>query len=314
MSTNKKDNRERLFSIYSQNLSLYYPDVIDKFRCPICKKLFSRKDLECSPPKITLAHIIPRSLAGTLVTLSCKQCNDKIGYNLETHLAKEKKNEDFKQGKCDLLARLKTNHGQLVAELSCTNSRLNIRNLPHRSDPKCSEKIISDAIKNWSKFKFTVEYETFNHEKRNIALIHSAFLMMFYYFGYEYVLSPNVEPIRELILSPKVSDVSYKRAIVTFTKASEYHYHNPNVSILVTPQEMRSFLIEFPPPNKSTLARCVLLPGFGKDGKKAYNHILAVNFGSANLNLKLIPYDDSRLTNPEYKWFGHKMWGSLSKM
>lgn len=138
--------------------------------------------------------------------------------------------------------------------------------------------------------------------------------MMFYYFGYEYILSPNVEPIRKLILNPKVSDVSYKQAFVTFTKASECHYHNPNVSILVTPQEMRSFLIEFPPPNESTLARCVLLPGFEKNGQEAYNQILAGNFKFANLNLKLIPYDDSRLTNPKCKWFGHNIWETLSKI
>jgi len=310
MAGTQKDKRERehLFSIYAKNLSIYFPDIVGKFLCPICKKLFSRDDLNCLPPNITRAHIIPRSLDGTLVTLSCKRCNDKIGYKFEKHLAKEKKIEDILKGKGSLPVRIKTDLGEIGADLSYQDSKPFIKHRPGQSNPKSSEKIIADAIKDWSKFKFSMKVKMFNPKKRNVAIIHSAFLMMFYYFGYEYVLSPNAKPVRDLILNPELWSKSYEQIVGTLKNASNCHCHSQNVSIIVSPKEIRSFLIEFPAPNKSTPARYVLLPGFGKDGQGAYNHILAGNFTTANLNLRLIPYDESSLTNPEFKWFAHKVW------
>lgn len=313
MAPSKKDKREHLFSIYAKNLSIYFPHVTNKFLCPICKRLFSRNDLDCTPPNITRAHIIPQSLRGTLFTLSCKQCNDKIGSKLELHLAKEKDLAKIKKGKGHLPIRIKTDHSEIGADLSFTNSKPLIRHNPNQSDPELSKKFIRDARKDWSKFKFSLRLKLPNPKKRNIALIHSAFLMMFYYFGYEYVLSPNVSPIRDFILDPKLWDPSYNRTIWTHNTTLNSLSLAEEVSIVLVPEEMRSFLIALPSPNESKL-RCVLLPDFGKDGQKAYNRILAENFKSIRLNGKSIPYDQSRLTNPEFKWLGHNTWKSFSKI
>ena len=117
----------------------------------------------------------------------------------------------------------------------------------------------------------------------------------------------------DFILDPKRWDPYYNRTILTHNITLNSLSLAEEVSIVLFPEEMRSFLIALPSPDESKL-RCVLLPGFGKDGQEAYNRILAGDFKSITLNGKSIPYDQSRLTDPEFKWLGHNTWKYFSKI
>jgi len=132
---------------------------------------------------------------------------------------------------------------------------------------------------------------------------------MFYYFGYEYILSPNTDCVRRGIQGNSAFRDWHKAIFPLRGAPSEVRSPLPTVSIVVEPKDLQSFLVVLPSPKKDEAARCVLLPGFGGDSKEAYNRILNLTRPPGNLNAVLIPNNPSpRLASVEYKWFGHWLW------
>jgi hypothetical protein len=98
--------------------------------------------------------------------------------------------------------------------------------------------------------------------------------MMFYQFGYEYVLSPNVNKVRQFIQGNGFPENMYKTIFPLSKGSSDIPSIFPSVSILTEPPTIRSFIVALTSPRKGEVTRCVLLPGFSNDGEKAYECIL----------------------------------------
>ncbi len=98
MATKGKQRLAKLFRDYSANLSACFPatEVTDTFLCPFCKTTFGLKALD-HPPKVAVAHCIPKSLGGTLVTLCCAKCDNNSGTTVDVHLKNRFETEEFFQ-------------------------------------------------------------------------------------------------------------------------------------------------------------------------------------------------------------------------
>ncbi|MBN2502846.1 MAG: HNH endonuclease, partial [Anaerolineales bacterium] len=70
----KQKKKEKLFDLYSTSLAIN-SNLTDWFICPLCHRGFKKEHLE----SLTLEHIIPQSLGGKLVTLTCWKCNKRVG-------------------------------------------------------------------------------------------------------------------------------------------------------------------------------------------------------------------------------------------
>ena len=88
-STASDDSLWRQYSAdFQENAPLHLQqqvsNLVEPFVCPLCLYAFS-----CVPAsfdRVTKEHIIPSSLGGTLITLTCKDCNNESGSRLESHL------------------------------------------------------------------------------------------------------------------------------------------------------------------------------------------------------------------------------------
>jgi len=310
VASKRSDRRERLFSLYASNLSIYCPEVADKFLCPVCQNLFTRNALASHPPALALAHLVPQSLKrGDLCTLVCRTCDNKVGTVFDSHVAKEERFREWEQGATTIPGRLKYKSGDVGVEIRRTGDAFHFRPVPQQSPPKSWEQFLEVAAFDWSNFNFSFTMPTYNPMRRNISLLYSALLTMFYYFGYEYILSPNTDCVRRGIQGDSTFGDWHKTMFTLQEAPSGVLSGLPTVSIVVEPQDLRSFLVALPSPRKDEAARCVLLPGFGEDGKEAYNRILSLTRPPGNLNLVLIPNDPSpRLSSVEYKGVGHRLW------
>src|SRR5579862_544395 len=56
------------------------------FWCPLCRRPFERDATVGDNPRLTLAHIISESLGGTWTTLTCAECNNGHGHEIEVDL------------------------------------------------------------------------------------------------------------------------------------------------------------------------------------------------------------------------------------
>jgi hypothetical protein len=99
-----KKRKEKLYNIYSQNLSWvkqhpsisFEPDFEEGYICPLCLNLFNRDSLnELSNNALTFDHNPPKSLGGKNGVLTCKQCNSKSGHKLDNHLLTRLEEIDF---------------------------------------------------------------------------------------------------------------------------------------------------------------------------------------------------------------------------
>jgi len=309
----RSDKRERLFSLYASDLSIYFPEVTDQFLCPICLTLFTRDALTAEPPAVALAHVVPKSLHGRLCTLVCRQCDNRVGSAFDSHVGREKELQDWEQGAAAVSGRLKYNNGDIGVEIRRNGNTLGFWDVPQQSPPKSWERFLKAAASDWSNTTFSFTVLTYSAIKRNISLLYSAFLTMFYYFGYEYVLSPNADRARQVIRDNNGSWNLHYTIFSLPRSQSETMPSLPSVSVLTEPKDIRSFLVALPSPKEDEAARCVLLPGFGDDGKKAYDRILGLTRPFGNFKATSIRGNPScQLASRKYKWFGNFLWRNVA--
>lgn len=311
---NGKAKRDSLFSLYSRNLSFYMPELANQFICPVCKSVIARGDLEQDPFKVSLAHIIPKSMGGRQVTLACAKCDQRIGGEYDWHLSQEKKQIEQLREEDGIYSKLKCGSGTYRAMFGFCNKSNNtviyIKPPKHVPLPIWKERIDELVhLKN-----FSVAFDTFDTQKRNISHIYSAFLLMFSKFGYEYVLSANVDPIREVFIGNYLS-LKYHRLVVDLPERL-VPKKIPSIFILLEPRETRTFLITLPSP-KPNYAKCVFLPGFGKSGKEGYHNLVNLigveSTLEAELELLPISSSSSHLSDIRFKGFGNIIWNDSLK-
>lgn len=79
--------RLRLFEKLSADLSRSVLGKNGVVMCPLCLTEFSRDAAENG--LLTEEHVIPASAGSREVTLTCKSCNDRLGHQIDQHLARK---------------------------------------------------------------------------------------------------------------------------------------------------------------------------------------------------------------------------------
>jgi len=314
MAKGSKTKRERLFSLYSKNLSFYKPEYADHFLCPVCKCLFAHEDLN----KLSLAHIIPESIGGRQLTLACSKCDNRIGHDFDIHLSREMLILSQQRRKEGIYGRLRVNGGKKYGImfkgqlLNAGHCDMHIR--PPHDVPPDIWKTRMDELTDINPKNVKISLNLFNPPRRNVSYIYSAFLLMFSKLGYEYVLSPNVDPIRQVLMGDYLSSKVYQLILDLQKPLAQWPI--PSIYMLTQPAETRSFLICFPSANKGRM-RCVFMPGFDISGAKGYENLSNIIGSQLTLDSKLegfslwnsIPDISSIL----FKDYGHFIWNGLIK-
>ncbi len=89
--------RERahcIFAELSEDLARTTANSFKRVLCPLCLQVYSEDAIDLEEPELTEEHIIPESLGGKLVTLSCKSCNSTYGSKLDSHLVQMVRSQD----------------------------------------------------------------------------------------------------------------------------------------------------------------------------------------------------------------------------
>jgi hypothetical protein len=206
------EKREQLFDLYSKHFSLRDTESREIFVCPLCQTGFLRKDCEGENPLLSIAHLIPEKLGGRLsdCTLACTACNNGVGTNLEAALVKRFKADDFGTGIGELDARLSGSFGEIriTYDLSPAKNSMTFYAQPRRSNPKHVASLqqylahSSNGPPSEVQFHVTTAYRHRPHLVK-AALYHSAYLVMFAYFGYWFVCHPHFAPLRDRIANPE---------------------------------------------------------------------------------------------------------------
>jgi HNH endonuclease len=275
------DKRSQLFELNSAGLVALGWGKPDTFVCPLCVKVFTKDDLKpadaLDAPKfrLTLAHIIPEALGGTLCTLACKDCNNGAGTSLEAALKEQFVAEDAFKGEGKLRARLSGDFGDVGVEVSVPSDGgqpWQLELVPKISNPAhlaSLNNLLEGTEENPQAGPFCELRFEFEHQPgvTGAALYHAAYLMMFHYFGYPFVFSPLASQMRAQLrepdknILPRYFPVPPEDWVAANVNAMQKH----SVVLIQQPYVGGHVIMRFQPENGRARVIGVALPDF--DGK-----------------------------------------------
>ena len=231
---------DTLLSRCEADLIQIWPKAKRGFMCPICLAFFART--ENLTRNVSVEHIVPDALGGRVTTLTCRQCNNTAGTQLDSHLVQRVRVE----GKTKpILAGVEFHgtkfRGQVYLPESTSDS-LRINGIPKQSDPREIKGFFSLLDKGiWDGQELKLHLNLGYVPAFSVAaLVRSAYLLMFRLFGYRYVQSRSAAVIRKAIVDPLV-EIDVLKAVswrVDFRPPTEN-----GVSIVTMPREFRSFMV-----------------------------------------------------------------------
>ncbi len=183
-----------IFDKLAMELNAFDNAYQDEILCPLCLGRFDRRHLR----ELTKEHVVPKSLGGSIVTLTCKRCNNEFGHKVQSHLAKLIEiNESFK-GNAVARGRF-TIFDQSVPVNVKLSGGLHLEAVG--GDPKALEAIdIAAKTRATGRWSLSSQWK-YSPWKGSTAIARTAYLIAFEQYGYPYLLSAPVKAIREEIVT-----------------------------------------------------------------------------------------------------------------
>jgi hypothetical protein len=299
-----------LFERYVQNWNLVKnlpgvhvePDVDNIFMCPLCFKLCSQKGLETK--LISLEHVPPRKLGGKVRTLTCTECNNSHGSELDSQLIQKLKVDDFFSGTSEISQNVRLRIEDHTIRVEVSMPELNhwiMYPIEKQSHPKEVE-AINRSFQEGKVEQLNLSLRLFHPSAANAALLRIGYLWAFSILGYGFLLNPTLQLVRSQIHHPTES-------ILKTWGITEYNFPNEfiGLNMIEEPKEMRSFLVVFDLQTTRNKSRRygVILPGPINMGTEIYDQ-LSTKEG------KEILFNASHLTQEidfnETPLVAHKIW------
>lgn len=305
--------RERLFGRYSVNLSFHRPDLKGLFVCPQCTRSFKRDGLRSG--LLSEEHVPPYAVGHELITLTCRQCNNWSGAELDSDLATHFEIQDFLKGEwssSQIIPRVKASNGEIGASIELKHGNVLIVSRNNLSNPELKRKFDRywQSMKGKEGWKFQIQ-EKFKYRPSRVpvAILRAAYLIMFHYFGYEYIFSPSLEQVRQQINNPNGSELAKYAVLKPSKNIPPPDYVERGVSVVTSPPELRSFLVTLVLNRKNPQYCGVLMPGPSEEGAQVYREYKNMrNRRAVNFNLVHIPYKAEVLTNINLKGWVSRIW------
>jgi len=208
----KYHKKLHLFELFSRNLQRWLPELDGQFMCPLCLRKFEKGESPF-PNRISGAHIWPKALGGREETVTCSDCNSKMGSTIENHAANWARYINIVHG--DLAGNIKISietgdggevNAQLVNEFDEEREVMvkNIKVLGEHSHPEHLKQFREDMKRFSVGSEFTFHHRNkFSPREMRLTYLHMGYLLMFHYFGYEWVICPSSKVIREQLFRPK---------------------------------------------------------------------------------------------------------------
>lgn len=301
-----QQKRQQRFNELSINLGFYTNyQFRGQFACPICLRLFNSID------ELSDAHIVPQAMGGSLVTITCKKCNNEVGSTIESYeIERAKFNRTFSgDGKNSWSVSLYPLHSNKESGKVIANMRLiedgqkqtyEFKIIPRQYSPAALKEIRKSLMNPGGGFNVNLRAKA-GWRRARLTYLHSAFLFLFDQFGYEWALNPCTTLIREQIQKPQEDLISFN-TIELFKFSGDLT--KPSVNLIVQPKESKGFLVIFPQLAHWELPVAVWMPLFDSPYQLPEE--------VSNLRIEPLPRLNSHLSTLDSVWLGHKFAQAIS--
>lgn len=152
------------------------------------------------------------------------------------------------------------------------NTGVSVKVVQKQTNPSAVD-AFADFMSSGQKIQFNMEFNWFCIKKAEVAIWHSAFLMMFREFGYEFAFSPLGRKMRQLLTTePRISERFFPFAGMPAGSIDRRMVNE--IGIATAKDGFRCIAVLLPSPNPRYEARVVLIPGFEQDAELAYKALM----------------------------------------
>ncbi len=235
------------------------PTPGDWYACPCCLGLYAPEAV--ASRVLTIEDVPPKALGGRPMLLTCRQCNNTAGSELDAHAAVQTLGDSLARG-IDTEQWVKaTSHANgipLRGKARITNGGLLFVGIPHQNAPTVAAEfeaaVSAYGSSNPGPGLSVTVHTSFDDARARLSLIRAAYLAAFAGLGWTYILRPALSPVREQSRAPDVQIIK------------PYLFRDPS-----TPSTRRGILVVSDPPDLAAVAVTigeftVFLPGLGQDG------------------------------------------------
>ncbi|MEA2063040.1 MAG: hypothetical protein U9P14_05030 [Gemmatimonadota bacterium] len=236
MPRNKDKKRLEWFAFGVDALQRARPSAPQVYGCPLCIKGFATTEA------LTLEDVPPKSVGGRPLVLTCKTCNNTCGYVLDSHIRAGRDLQEIAEGKRDVPVRLSQFGHTISARATFGPGNVLIAGIPEKSDPKAHKALfekldaaVTTGSRGWNmKLEFSNRH---NQRREAVGWLRVAYLYAFAALGYNFILRPELDRIREQIRKP---DEAIAREVMKSTDATS---DVEGISFVYEPAELRSILV-----------------------------------------------------------------------
>jgi hypothetical protein len=213
----------------------------DFYVCPVCIKAFNTA---AGSQIVTRDHVPPESVGGKRMVLTCYGCNSKVaGSGLDAHASREADVFAFFEGKLrPTKGELSTKSGLLPIRLSMEDHYIKMLGVPKAIDPANQAAVIDDlnwAIdgENWRDFTFNISFQPYSPKRAATSWLRSAYLAYFAAFGYQFIMRPELDPVRAKFADPVDHPLTGFRIIIAPSERAAA----PTLLMIEQPTPFRSY-------------------------------------------------------------------------
>ena len=212
--TDRKKRRKLIFDRYSENLIyLKSNDVIDielkydrTYICPICFNQFFEKSLDQTVENpLSFEDAPPKSLGGKANILTCKECNNTCGYEIDKHLTERMQELDHHKflPNAEFTAKFEVDGNTIQGKITIDdNGTMTVYHIDKNNNPIKLQDYIKKAKKDIV-INLKIDKKQVNPINLQVALLKTGYLLIFEKFGYSLILDQTYDRVRKQLLNPE---------------------------------------------------------------------------------------------------------------
>lgn len=207
--------RRSLFQQGVRAVQPLLPDNRELYVCPLCLKGFGPKALEAG--FLTIEDVPPRHAGGRPMVLTCRECNNWSGAELDHHSQAMEAIFGFAKGELDgeVPVRVSIGATSVRANLSAVGRDVRVVVVPEANDPldnAALKRLMGDMVEfgGWDGNEFGVEFEQrFQYRSALISWLRAGYLAAFAALGYRYIGRESLKVVREQIRAPNFDIINF---------------------------------------------------------------------------------------------------------
>jgi hypothetical protein len=175
------------------------------YPCPLCLRLFTRDAVVSN--ELTEEHVPPGSLGGRGLLLTCRNCNNTAGHELDADALTRHNAERFVRGESvrPIAATFKAGGFVVRGTAEMTSDTLKLQGVEKQNDEKVVDQFVkaleSDMSGEQPRFSFTI-LTKYDDARARLSWIRSAYLAAFAACGWRYIFTKELDAVRSGIAKP----------------------------------------------------------------------------------------------------------------